>query len=297
MEPTASDPRYATVRHGRRHSRSGPSERARDAQHPRRALRDLQRRVRRAPSTGPLPAGAPAECDEFRKQPDAVERAIELDRHTGATPILLRCRSTASRCRSRPSTTRRTCARPAAATSTMRTTSRRPTRRSSRACAPRAPSSTRRRTTPSTTAAAAIRAVRRKSSIRCSRPAARARRGAARPATPTIRRAKPAARGRLGRIGRGQSRGLLDLRIDGRLVPQPRYAQRRRHVRADEGHDLVRRRHRRRPLSRSPRHHLPTVEDTATVFDAFRDRTTGSFFDARDITRRCRDRSRRRLRT
>ena len=31
------------------------------------------------PSNGPLPAGAPAECEEFRKQPDALERAAELD--------------------------------------------------------------------------------------------------------------------------------------------------------------------------------------------------------------------------
>jgi amidase len=31
------------------------------------------------PSRGPLPAGAPAECEEFRKLPDAIERAAELD--------------------------------------------------------------------------------------------------------------------------------------------------------------------------------------------------------------------------
>jgi Asp-tRNA(Asn)/Glu-tRNA(Gln) amidotransferase A subunit family amidase len=31
------------------------------------------------PSKGPLPAGAPAECEEFRKQPDALERAAMLD--------------------------------------------------------------------------------------------------------------------------------------------------------------------------------------------------------------------------
>jgi amidase len=33
----------------------------------------------RHPSQGPLPAGAPAECEAFRKQPDALERAAELD--------------------------------------------------------------------------------------------------------------------------------------------------------------------------------------------------------------------------
>ncbi len=37
----------------------------------------------RAPSDGPLPAGAPAVCEEFRKMPDALERAAELDRQYG----------------------------------------------------------------------------------------------------------------------------------------------------------------------------------------------------------------------
>ena len=31
----------------------------------------------RAPSAGPLPPGAPAICEEFRKLPDALERAAE----------------------------------------------------------------------------------------------------------------------------------------------------------------------------------------------------------------------------
>jgi amidase len=42
----------------------------------------------RAPSAGPLPAGAPAACEEFRKQPDALERAAELDRQYGRNPDL-----------------------------------------------------------------------------------------------------------------------------------------------------------------------------------------------------------------
>lgn len=42
----------------------------------------------RHPSTGPLPDGAPAACEEFRKQPDALERAAELDATFGATPDL-----------------------------------------------------------------------------------------------------------------------------------------------------------------------------------------------------------------
>ena len=42
----------------------------------------------RAPSAGPLPPGAPAVCEEFRKQPDALERAAELDAQYGTRPDL-----------------------------------------------------------------------------------------------------------------------------------------------------------------------------------------------------------------
>jgi amidase len=42
----------------------------------------------RAPSAGPLPAGAPAECEAFRQQPDALERAAELDATYGRNPDL-----------------------------------------------------------------------------------------------------------------------------------------------------------------------------------------------------------------
>jgi amidase len=42
----------------------------------------------RAPSAGPLPAGAPAICEAFRKQPDALERAEELDKRYGRKPDL-----------------------------------------------------------------------------------------------------------------------------------------------------------------------------------------------------------------
>jgi len=44
----------------------------------------------RRPSSGPLPAGSPAVCDEFRKQPDALERAAELDATYGRAPDLAR---------------------------------------------------------------------------------------------------------------------------------------------------------------------------------------------------------------
>jgi amidase len=40
------------------------------------------------PSTGPLPAAAPPQCEAFRRQPDALERAAELDAQYGARPDL-----------------------------------------------------------------------------------------------------------------------------------------------------------------------------------------------------------------
>ncbi len=42
----------------------------------------------RRPSDGPLPAGSPAVCEEFRKQPDALEYAAELDAQYGRNPDL-----------------------------------------------------------------------------------------------------------------------------------------------------------------------------------------------------------------
>ena len=42
----------------------------------------------RRPSDGPLPPGSPAVCEEFRKQPDAIERAAELDAQYGRNPNL-----------------------------------------------------------------------------------------------------------------------------------------------------------------------------------------------------------------
>jgi amidase len=41
-----------------------------------------------APSSGPLPASCPASCDAFRRQPDALERAAELDAQYGRHPDL-----------------------------------------------------------------------------------------------------------------------------------------------------------------------------------------------------------------
>ena len=44
----------------------------------------------RHPSQGPLPPGAPPVCDEFRRQPDALERAAELDASYGRNPDLVK---------------------------------------------------------------------------------------------------------------------------------------------------------------------------------------------------------------
>ena len=44
----------------------------------------------RRPADGPLPDGAPAVCEEFRKLPDALERAAELDAQYGRSPDLQR---------------------------------------------------------------------------------------------------------------------------------------------------------------------------------------------------------------
>jgi amidase len=44
----------------------------------------------RAPTAGPLPAGAPAVCEEFRRMPDSLERAAELDKQYGRNPDLAR---------------------------------------------------------------------------------------------------------------------------------------------------------------------------------------------------------------
>jgi amidase len=40
------------------------------------------------PSSGPLPAGTPPGCEAFRQQPDALERAAELDAQYGSNPPL-----------------------------------------------------------------------------------------------------------------------------------------------------------------------------------------------------------------
>ena len=64
--------RDAAIRHGRRHSERGPGERARDAEYPRRTLRHLQRRVRRASVDRPAPG---RRAGRVRGIPQAARRA------------------------------------------------------------------------------------------------------------------------------------------------------------------------------------------------------------------------------
>jgi amidase len=43
----------------------------------------------KAPADGPLPEGAPPECEAFRQMPDAIERAAQLDAQYGSNPDLV----------------------------------------------------------------------------------------------------------------------------------------------------------------------------------------------------------------
>ena len=89
MEPTVSDP---TVRHQMGMRVGIPNAGQLNA------LETLNIRGERSvtckgrfdahPSTGPLPADAPPPCEAFRRQPDALERAAELDARYGRNPDL-----------------------------------------------------------------------------------------------------------------------------------------------------------------------------------------------------------------
>ena len=118
MEATASEARRAAaVRHDRRHPQRRPAQRARHAQHPRRALGHLLGRVRQASVARPAAARRAA---GVRILPPAARRAGARRRarqaRSAAIPISRRCRCTAWCSRSRTRSTPRTCARPAAAT-------------------------------------------------------------------------------------------------------------------------------------------------------------------------------------
>ena len=89
MEPTASDP-SARQQYGMIVGKDGAGQLN--------ALATLNIRGERSvtckgefdrhPSAGPLPPGAPPVCDEFRRQPDGLERAAELDALYASNPPL-----------------------------------------------------------------------------------------------------------------------------------------------------------------------------------------------------------------
>ena len=208
------------------------------------------------PSTGPLPAGAPAACEEFRKQPDALERAAELDAQYGAQSRSRRAADVLRRRRVQGSvTTRRTCARRRTTTSTSRWTCRPSIRRSSRSCAPRARSSTRSRVAhefnggPGDPGGAA-------------KPERNMRAGgqhdsawSGQPCNPyDTERVVARVERRLRRRDRRQPRDDRHLRAVGRVVPGPGVAQRHRADPDDEGHHARQRRH-RQPMVQRPRRH------------------------------------------
>ena len=147
-------------------------------------------------ASGPLPASCPAACDAFRQaaRRARASRRARRDVRTAAGSRT-RCRCTASRCRSRTSSTRPTCGSTGGADVNYAMDAPPRMRRSSRGCAPRAPSSTRRRISTSTTPAAVIPAARQRRP-RAITARARAARGAAWPATRTTPRARRADRAR-----------------------------------------------------------------------------------------------------
>ena len=151
--------RAAAVRHDRRHAECRAGQCAGHAEHSRRALRHLPRRLRPCIPPRAAAPGAPPVCEYFRQQPDALEHAAELDAAFGRNPIWKRCRCTAWCSHSRTRSIPRTCVPPAAATRATTSISRRVTISWSTSCARRARSSSPRRSTPNTTAAPAIRAA------------------------------------------------------------------------------------------------------------------------------------------
>src|SRR5881628_1381698 len=93
----------------------------------------------RHPSSGSLPAGTPPVCEEFRKQPDALERASELDAQYGRNRIWRSSQCIASHSRSRIPLRRKTCGRPAPPTPGTTSIFRRAITHWSRSCVRRAP--------------------------------------------------------------------------------------------------------------------------------------------------------------
>ena len=105
------------------------------------------------PSTGELPADCPAACDVFRRQPDALERAAELDARYGDDPIWRGCRLYCVPLAFKDVYDTKDMRTTTGADIDFALTCPPPTPPSSSGCARRAPSSTPRPTPPSSTAA------------------------------------------------------------------------------------------------------------------------------------------------
>ena len=182
-----------------------------------------------APPGTPLPEDAPAECEEFRKQPDALETAAELDKKYGrnldlkamplyCTPMSFKGIYDTKDIRSTGGGDVKYAMDVPPKDSTLVSRLRAPAR-----------SSTRMRTTPNTTAAAAIRAA----TPKVERPYIGA--GGSRESWGGMtcnpydtERVTSRLERRLGCFRRGQSGRVLDLRNHRRFVPRSRQLSRRR---------------------------------------------------------------------
>ena len=225
----------------------------------------------RAPSAGPLPAGAPG---RVRGVPQAAgraragRRARRAVRH--ATPTSRSCRCTAPCSRSRTGTTPRTCAAPAATTSTSRWTRRRSTRRTSPSCARRARSSTPSRP-PTTSAAHRRRPGPEKPKTTCRSATSKYAQWGGQPCNPYDTDARAARhQRRLGRVGRRQPGDLLDLRAGLGLVQGPGVAQRRRQPADHQGHHHGRRASAARTPAIAPASTAGPCRDAVAVLDAIK---------------------------
>ena len=268
--------RVPAVRHGRRHSERQTGERARDAQHSRRTLRDLQGRVRRASFDGPAARRrarglreipATAGCHRIRR---AARRRIRQESRLQETSALLRAHGLQGHLR-----------RPRHA---LHGRWRREIRRRLRAARFHAdqPHTRRRRHHLRADAQLRVQRRQRRSGRRAQGVASDTRpgrfaRNLGRHVVQSLRhhaRDVGLERRHRGRRG-GQSRRLLDLRDHGRILPRPGQLPESRQRGAHQGHHLLRRQHRRESLSRPARRLLPHAQgrdDGARVISRSQDR-------------------------
>ena len=236
-------------------------------------------------SAGPPPAGSPAVCEEFRKQPDALERADELDKQYGTAPDLaampMYCIPFSFRIRS----TRWTCGRRRRPTQPTTSISRPATTRSSPSFDRRAPSSTPRPSTRSTTAfRRPWRSSRAREGARI-RPRVSAEQLVRQPAQRLRLDARRLARFefRLWRVGEREPRHVQHLRGDEHVVPragQPQLggaAPPHKSMISFQGGAIGADVHNDRSGI-----HCRSVTDSAKVLDALKDPANG-YDDPRDV--------------